>query len=379
MCDEARDAVEEAELAGRRSGRSARAATATSRSDARALAARVHRLGLQRRVAVLLREYASSDSADACSRSPARRATRPVGDARARARVVAPARAAPIEQPHVPVRDSLRRARASGRESDCGAPSRTRGAARRARAPRAIAAASSGVTRSSASRHSTQSCRGLRPRRNSSAAPNPSHALLDDARAAARARFLRYHRCCPNRRRRCRRRTRADARHSASLAGGVARDDTELQGKRFGHARQRRCGVWSARRGCMNCAHSTWFPIRRRLARAPHGARSRGDERVLVVRPSSLGDIVHALAIVADIREHRPGAADRLGRRGSIRCRSSRSIRGVRRVIPVALRRWRHRPLAAATWREIGGVPARAARATSTTPCSTCRSRSRAR
>ena len=30
---------------------------------------------------------------------------------------------------------------------------------------------------------------------------------------------------------------------------------------------------------------------------------------VLVVRPSSLGDIVHALALVADVRAHRPELA----------------------------------------------------------------------
>ena len=30
---------------------------------------------------------------------------------------------------------------------------------------------------------------------------------------------------------------------------------------------------------------------------------------LLVVRPSSLGDIVHALALVADVRRHRPELA----------------------------------------------------------------------
>lgn len=72
---------------------------------------------------------------------------------------------------------------------------------------------------------------------------------------------------------------------------------------------------------------------------------------VLVVRPSSLGDIVHALSIVADIREHRPELAVDWVAEDAFAPLVSLA-RGVRRVIPVALRRWRHHPLAAATWRE---------------------------
>ena len=68
---------------------------------------------------------------------------------------------------------------------------------------------------------------------------------------------------------------------------------------------------------------------------------------ILVVRPSSLGDIVHALALVADVRAHRPGARGRLGRRGGVRRRWSRSTPACAASIPVALRRWRRPPLAA--------------------------------
>ena len=72
---------------------------------------------------------------------------------------------------------------------------------------------------------------------------------------------------------------------------------------------------------------------------------------VLVVRPSSLGDIVHALALVADVREHRPElAVDWVAEDGFAPLVAL--DRGIRRVIPVALRRWRHRPLDPATWRE---------------------------
>jgi len=73
---------------------------------------------------------------------------------------------------------------------------------------------------------------------------------------------------------------------------------------------------------------------------------------ILVVRPSSLGDVVHALALVADVRRHRPEFA--------IDWVAEEAFAGivaldpdVRRVIPVALRRWRHSPLAPATWHEM--------------------------
>jgi len=73
---------------------------------------------------------------------------------------------------------------------------------------------------------------------------------------------------------------------------------------------------------------------------------------ILVVRPTSLGDIVHALALVADVRAHRPGlAVDWVAEEPFVPLVALDP--GVRRVIPVALRRWRHRPLAAATWREM--------------------------
>ncbi len=73
---------------------------------------------------------------------------------------------------------------------------------------------------------------------------------------------------------------------------------------------------------------------------------------ILVVRPSSLGDVVHALALVADVRRHRPEIA--------IDWVAEEAFAGivaldpdVRRVIPVALRRWRRSPMAPATWREM--------------------------
>jgi len=72
----------------------------------------------------------------------------------------------------------------------------------------------------------------------------------------------------------------------------------------------------------------------------------------LIIRPSSLGDIVHALPVVHDLTQHFPGIAiDWVAEQpfaGLVALNS-----GVRRVIPVALRRWRHRLLARETWREF--------------------------
>src|SRR5438067_11807007 len=73
---------------------------------------------------------------------------------------------------------------------------------------------------------------------------------------------------------------------------------------------------------------------------------------VLIVRPSSLGDIVHALPVVHDIRQHRPGTSvDWVAEEMFVELVALN--REVRAVIPVSLRRWRHALLARATWREI--------------------------
>ena len=73
---------------------------------------------------------------------------------------------------------------------------------------------------------------------------------------------------------------------------------------------------------------------------------------VLVVRPSSLGDVVHALTLVADIRHARPDAViDWVAEEGFADL--PRMHADVRRVIPVALRRWRAALDRAATWREF--------------------------
>ncbi len=76
-------------------------------------------------------------------------------------------------------------------------------------------------------------------------------------------------------------------------------------------------------------------------------------KRILIVKTSSLGDVVHNLPVASDIRRHFPDAGI-----DWVVEESYAPLVGlhpaVRRVIPVALRRWRRRPLGRSTWREIG-------------------------
>jgi heptosyltransferase-1 len=75
-------------------------------------------------------------------------------------------------------------------------------------------------------------------------------------------------------------------------------------------------------------------------------------QRVLIIRSSSLGDIVHALPVVHDMRRHNPDLCiDWVAEEPFAPL--VRLNHGVRRVVPVALRRWRYRLLSRATWREV--------------------------
>lgn len=72
---------------------------------------------------------------------------------------------------------------------------------------------------------------------------------------------------------------------------------------------------------------------------------------VLVVRPSSLGDVVWALALVEDLARARPGTSiDWVAEEAFVALPAMSG--GVRRVVPVALRRWKRAPLSPASWRE---------------------------
>jgi heptosyltransferase-1 len=75
--------------------------------------------------------------------------------------------------------------------------------------------------------------------------------------------------------------------------------------------------------------------------------------RVLLVKTSSLGDVVHNFPAVSDVRRHFPAAViDWVVEEPFVPL--ARMHPAVRRVIPVAVRRWRRRVLGHGTWKEIG-------------------------
>lgn len=81
-------------------------------------------------------------------------------------------------------------------------------------------------------------------------------------------------------------------------------------------------------------------------------------QAILVVRPSSLGDVVHALALVADARAAHPGlAVDWVAEEAFVDLPAL--CPGVRSVLPLGLRRWKRAPLAPSSWRELAAFRAR--------------------
>ncbi|MDP2977762.1 MAG: lipopolysaccharide heptosyltransferase I [Thiobacillus sp.] len=75
--------------------------------------------------------------------------------------------------------------------------------------------------------------------------------------------------------------------------------------------------------------------------------------RILLVKTTSLGDVIHNLPVASDIRRVFPQAEiDWVVEEGFAEL--PRLHPAVRRVLPVAVRRWRKALLARATWREIG-------------------------
>lgn len=75
--------------------------------------------------------------------------------------------------------------------------------------------------------------------------------------------------------------------------------------------------------------------------------------RILLIKMSSLGDVIHNLPVATDIRRHLPDATiDWVVEEQYIPLVAMHPA--VDRVIPIALRRWRRSPFSAATWREFG-------------------------
>ena len=77
--------------------------------------------------------------------------------------------------------------------------------------------------------------------------------------------------------------------------------------------------------------------------------------RILIVKTSSMGDVVHALPVVADIQAHLPGVQiDWLVE--SAFAPIPQMHPGLRRVLPMAWRKWRGQLLSGSTWAAIGAL-----------------------
>ncbi|WP_153099868.1 lipopolysaccharide heptosyltransferase I [Paraburkholderia hayleyella] len=75
-------------------------------------------------------------------------------------------------------------------------------------------------------------------------------------------------------------------------------------------------------------------------------------QKILIVRVSSLGDVVHNMPVIADIRRKYPEAQiDWLVEENFVSL--VQLVAGVHRALPVSLRRWRKRLLSPANWREV--------------------------
>ena len=79
--------------------------------------------------------------------------------------------------------------------------------------------------------------------------------------------------------------------------------------------------------------------------------------RILFVKTSSLGDVVHNCPALTDAARSVPGAVIDWVVEESFAELAALHV-SVRRVIPVAIRRWRGNPLAAATWSDFGAFRA---------------------
>jgi len=80
--------------------------------------------------------------------------------------------------------------------------------------------------------------------------------------------------------------------------------------------------------------------------------------RILIVKTSSLGDVIHNLPVVSDIRRHFPEAVIDWCVEENFAV-IARLHPGVAEVFPVAIRRWRKRLLRRQTWREFAAFRAR--------------------
>jgi hypothetical protein len=92
--------------------------------------------------------------------------------------------------------------------------------------------------------------------------------------------------------------------------------------------------------------------------RLPAAAQANQAPKILLVKLSSLGDVLHNLPIVWDLRKRLPDAQiDWIVEEGYVHLleplKTTESFRGIDRIIPVAFRRWRKNLFSIKTWREF--------------------------
>ena len=98
-------------------------------------------------------------------------------------------------------------------------------------------------------------------------------------------------------------------------------------------------GRTRSRAGSDCVTHDKTAKLRDRFVEPEHSPMT----RVLIIKTSSMGDVVHNLPVIADIRQARPDVViDWMVEEAYVEL--VRVTRGVTRVLPVALRRWRQRP-----------------------------------
>ena len=94
------------------------------------------------------------------------------------------------------------------------------------------------------------------------------------------------------------------------------------------------------------------------LKQSTHAANASNASKILLVKLSSLGDVLHNLPIVWDLRKRLPGAQiDWIVEEGYVHLleplKTTASFRGIDCIIPVAFRRWRKSLLSIKTWHEF--------------------------
>ncbi len=102
----------------------------------------------------------------------------------------------------------------------------------------------------------------------------------------------------------------------------------------------------------MTSQHQTPAPESRQSAQATQSPK------ILLVKLSSLGDVLHNLPIAWDLRKRLPDAQiDWIVEEGYVHLleplKTTESFRGIDRIIPVAFRRWRKSIFSLRTWREF--------------------------